>query len=1256
MFTVKADITDINGETRSGSQTVTVGYRALYVHIDVDKKLHTDSLKNIRITSKNSNNLFEKASVTLNIYRLKMPERIFRQRYWDQPDQLLISKVEYYKLFPHDVYQDEDEPSSWPVDEKVVGLTDSTKENGQWNIGNKSFTAGWYKVEALSKDKYGEDVKDESYVQLYNKERVTPFAFGSIEKDKVVAEPGDNIHYQVSTNLDSVYVISEIQERDSTPKRNYFILNNNSQSFTYPVAEKDRGGFGIEIVFVKYNRVYLNNSVYNIPYSNKELEISYETYRDKTIPGSEEKWKVNIKGKKGEKVAADLLTSMYDASLDQFIPHIWQDPWDFPGFRWSGIWDGSPGFNTSTSLPGIENFVAESFDKIYDALIGDRNLQIPYFFNGAIAGSRALYDRNPDIRFGITAGVGAFNEVRIRGTSSLPYQPIKEEEKRGEEIVVGYGTRRNYTKGDVISYLDDQANENVNVANPPVSTRKNFNETAFFFPDLMTDSAGNISFAFTMPDAVTKWRWMNLAYTKDLKFGFSEKYIVTQKDLMVQPNAPRFLREGDRMDFSGKIVNMSEKEITGQVQLLLIDPTTNQSVDGWFHNMYPNQYFTAAAGQSIPVAFSIEVPFQYNRPVTYKLVARVDSSASGGALSDGEENILPVVSNRMLVTESIPLAMHGNSTKDFKFQKLIQSGKSETLSQHALTIEYTSNPAWYAVQALPYIMEYPYECTEQTFNRYYANSLASFITYSSPRIREIFEKWKISDTSALLSNLRKNEELKSVLLEETPWVLQAKSESQQKKNVALLFDMVRMSQSLISALNKFQAMQNPGGAFSWFKGGPDDRYITQYILTGIGHLRKLKALQKDNDINNIVNRGLIFLDNKITEDYENLIHIKANLNSNNLSYIAVQYLYMRSFFPDHPVPSKNSTAYNYFRKQAPQYWLSQSKYMQGMIALALQRSGDAQTAKNIITSLQQNAIVNEELGMYWKEMTGGYYWYQAPIETESLLIEAFTEITNDTKAVESMKTWLLKQKQTQNWSTTKSTADACYALLLQGNDWLSNAPQVTIKLGSLTVNSNDQPQEAGTGYFKKVIDGNFVKPDMGNIQVSVTSQNPKSSANPSWGAVYWQYFEDLDKITPAETPLKLTKKLFVERNTDRGPVLQPLNPGEALKVGDKVKVRIELKVDRQMEYVHMKDMRASCMEPTNVLSEYKWQDGLGYYESTKDASTNFFFNYLPKGTYVFEYPMFVTHTGTFSNGITSIQCMYAPEFTSHSEGIKVTVE
>jgi hypothetical protein len=716
------------------------------------------------------------------------------------------------------------------------------------------------------------------------------------------------------------------------------------------------------------------------------------------------------------------------------------------------------------------------------------------------------------------------------------------------------------------------------------------------------------------------------------------------------------------MEFSAKIVNLGDKEVSGQAELQLLNASTMNPVDVWFKNNNPIQNFTAAAGQSTLVKFSIDVPNNFNDAVVYRIVAKAAN------VSDGEEAAIPVVTNRMLVTESMPLPMHGDGTKDFKFEKLINSGNSKTLTNYGLTVEYTTNPAWYAVQALPYLMEYPYECAEQTFNRFYANALAQKIVNSSPKIKAVFEKWAATDTSALMSNLQKNEELKSVLLEETPWVLQAQSEEQQKKNIALLFDMVKMSLQLESAINKLKDMQSPNGGFVWFKDGRDNRYMTQYIVTGIGHLKKLDAypVEQQNQLKSILDNAIPYLDKMLKRDYDDLIKNKIKLSQDNLSTIAIQYLYMRSFFPEYAIAKETKIAYNYYREQTKKYWLGQSKFMQGMIALSLYRTNETTIAKAIIKSLKENSINNPELGMYWKDWDRkGYWWYEAPIESQSLMIEAFSEIENDAKTIGDLKTWLLKNKQTNNWETTKATADACYALLLQGTDWLSQEKTVSINLGSTTINSKDENQETGTGYFKRRIDGDKIQPEMGNIKVTVSSPiTPLRQAQadnsitdaPSWGSVYWQYFENLDKITFSETPLKLSKKLFIEKNTDNGPVLIPVNDGDTLHIGDKIKVRIELRVDRDMEYVHMKDMRASCMEPTNVISQYKYQDGLGYYESTKDVSTNFFFGYLNKGTYVFEYPMFVTHAGNFSNGITTIQCMYAPEFTAHSEGVRVDVE
>lgn len=1233
VYEVSADVTDINGETRSGNTSVSVAYQALVLRIDAAKELAADSLSSLKVFSSNLNGAHEKSSVTLNAYPLMAPQRQFRSRYWSQPDQFVLSEEEFHRLFPTDIYKDENLPAQWQRGASVLNITDTTSADGKFAAGKLKLPAGWYVIVVTTKDKYGEEVKAEKYMLLTAATDLRPDAYVEIETNRQSYEPGQSIQYAIKSNLGKAFIIRETIRKDDKSNKDFVTLAQNRQSYSIPVMEEDRGNIGVLLAFVKNNRFYTTSETFAVPYTNKELKISYETFRDKTLPGSQEKWKVKISGSKNEKVAAEMLTAMYDASLDQFAPHGWNTPSLYSMLYMNKSWNGRSNF---TQVSGTFKEVSTeyaSFSKEYDALetIWDQN-------GGGIPGAAP---KMANMRM----KKGEMREVAAAAPVAQESMAFANADRAVDQAAPAEGM------------MDSAAGNKApsNQAQPQPAVRTNLNETAFFLPELQTDADGNVEFTFTMPEALTSWKWMIMAHTKELAFGYSTRNVITQKELMVQPNAPRFLREGDRIDFSTKIVNLSSTELSGQVKLLLIDPSTNQSVDGWFNNVMPNQYFTVAAGQSTPVSFSMLIPYQYNRPLTYRIVA--EGKGGEQSWSDGEEAILPVVSNRMLVTESMPLQVRGNGSKDFNFTKLLQSGNSETLGHQSLTVEYTTNPAWYAVQSLPYLMEYPYECAEQLFNRYYANALATNIANSTPTLKATFERWKNTDTAALLSNLMKNEELKSVLLQETPWVLQAQDETKQKKQIGLLFDMVRMSSELQSSFNKLKDLQSSNGGFVWFKGGPDDRYITQYIATGIGRLRHLKALPATTDgMQSLISTIVPYLDKKIKEDYDYLVKNKVKLADNNLGYTQIQYLYMRSFYPEFAIPAASKTAYDYYRKQSQQHWLKQSRYMQGMIAIALNRTGDKTVSKAIMASLKENAIVNEEMGMYWKEAsTGyGYYWYQAPIEKQALLIEAFKEVNNDTKAVEDAKTWLLKQKQTQNWRTTKATADAVYALLLQGNNWLASTPEVQVTLGTQTIRSTEHNQEAGTGYFKEVIEGSKVKPAMGNIKVTVS--NAANNAAPSWGAVYWQYFENLDKITHAATPLNLQKKLFVEKNSATGPVLQPVNEGDILKVGDKIKVRIELRVDRDMEYVHMKDMRASCMEPVNVLSGYRYQGGLGYYESTKDASTNFFFGYLRKGTWVFEYPMFVTHTGNFSNGITTIQCMYAPEFTSHSEGVKVVVE
>ncbi|MBM3312873.1 MAG: alpha-2-macroglobulin family protein, partial [Candidatus Aminicenantes bacterium] len=548
------------------------------------------------------------------------------------------------------------------------------------------------------------------------------------------------------------------------------------------------------------------------------------------------------------------------------------------------------------------------------------------------------------------------------------------------------------------------------------------NETAFFFPHLLADRDGSVSLEFAMPEALTAWRFLGLAHTRDLASGALEATAVTQKDLMVQPNPPRFLREGDVLEFSVKVTNMTSADIQGAVRLTFTDPATEKARDAELGNRDNKKDFSIPAKQSRSLSWRLQVP-EGLEVVAFKAVAATDKH------SDGEEGWLPILSRRLFVQESVPLWISGQGQKTFSLDKLAGSDGSRTLVHQGLTLQMTSNPAWYAVQALPYLMEFPYECSEQVFNRLYANSLARHIALSDPKIRRVFELWK--GTSALDSNLEKNEDLKSVLLQESPWVREAQSESQAKKRVGLLFDDNRLEAEIKSAYRKLEDMMERG-AWPWFPGGRPDRYISLYIVTGFGRLKNMGVATVPQDL---ALTALPGLDAWALENYQDLVRRKV-LDRNNLGTTAALYLYGRSFFlKDNPIPEEARKAVDYYLDQAKAHWLKLGyRQSQGHLALALNRFGFPAEAQKIMRSLKERSLADEEMGRYWAEQEFSWWWYLAPIETQALMIEAFDEVMNDAAAVEECKVWLLKQKQTRDWKTTKATADAVYGLLRRGAD------------------------------------------------------------------------------------------------------------------------------------------------------------------------------------------------------------------------------
>ncbi|AXG67934.1 TonB-dependent receptor SusC [Kordia sp. SMS9] len=802
-------------------------------------------------------------------------------------------------------------------------------------------------------------------------------------------------------------------------------------------------------------------------------------------------------------------------------------------------------------------------------------------------------------------------------------------------VTTKYGTRKEMV-GDT-EVIVGLTEEDIDT----VETRKNLQETAFFYPHLRTDAEGNIAIEFEAPEALTRWKFQLFAHQKNGIYGSILKNAVTQKELMVVPNMPRFLRENDTIVISTKVVNLQNKATKGIASLRLYDAQTMESIDAKVHLTEKNKSFTLDAKGNTNLSWKLYIP-KGIEAIQYKVIATAEN------FSDGEESVLPVLKNSILITEAKPFVVKSREEKTVIFSKLA-TNKSETLAQHQLTLEYTSNPTWSAIQSLPYLLEYPYECAEQTFARLYANMIAAHILQSSPKIKEVFEAWKANGQQ--ISDLEKNPEFKSLLLAETPWLRDAASETQKKQQLATLFDENALNELQQELWYKLDNLQTASGGFPWFAGGKANYYITLHMLQTYAHLVTFNGMTAPlkNDAHQIMKAACKYIDERF------LIAHDVLKTSNNASYQQqIEYLYTRTMIADFiEIPANVKEAMQLYVDNLQKDWLFLSVKQKAMLALSLARMDKQSDAKKIMTALDELAVKSTENGMYWNEVTKRRYDTTSAVETQALLIEAYAEITKDDAIVQELQLWLLQQKQRNQWETTKATTKAIYALLLNPKEFVSIKDHTKFTIGTEKIKTKkltESEKEAGTGYFKTSWYKDEITKDKSKINIK---NNGKTVG---FGAVYWQYFETLNNVTQSETAsLQVSKALYVKETVNGEETLVPIAK-KVLKIGDKITVRLTIQNKDDVEFIHLKDMRAAGLESINVLSEYKWQDGVGYYESTRDASTNFFFDRIPKGVFILEYEVRVNNTGNFSNGITTIESMYAPALRSHTKGIRVNVE
>ena len=1257
-YYVNVDVTDASGETRSVNSSVKVGVN----NINIVSSVVIQTADSIRFTGylTNLSNSMIKGTMQVKVYALWTPGQVFKARFWNKPDQHILTPDQFKKDFPDYAYDNEDEQNHWPLKAKVAELNMPVdKQKVYFNLDMlKKQPSGSYRIVIDAKNEQGDTVSAIQYFYLMNEPAKPDKMNDWVRPVNIQASAEKPAEFLLGTGKQSQILMEKFVDMKRVSFEWLSIPAGKPRLIKVPV-EAGQKGISVHFLMVAENRSYTSQQrIYN---QNEQdiLNMRLITFRNILQPGEKEQWKLQISAKNDEKLSAELLASLYDASLDDLGQRTYWNTsvnvyWNM-GANWNLFSNDAETTNplryTEVSY-GWSTPLYEHLNLFGYNYYGGYNYAYRSFING-----KAAYYKADKAEYGamhydaierqdITGSVAELREVAIgepvgnatitiRGASTLKGKDFAAAETnlpadilKNVQVIDDYGDQVGYGSSKLLN----------------IATRKNFDETAFFYPQLHTDEHGEILIDFTIPESLTKWKFRAFAHTRDLKTGYIEKEIITQKKLSITANMPRFLREGDTVTVSARLANLVNTALKGKVALQLFNGINMQPVHLLANPADAQQNFDIASVNTKSVKFKLIIPAGLDA-LTYKI------TAEAGEFTDGEENTIPVLPNRMLVTESMPMMIRPGQSRSYNFEKLAAQ-HSTTLKSKILTLEYTQNPTWYAVQALPYMMEFPYECSEQIFSRYYANSLGTSLVNKLPVIKQVFDQWKATNSNELLSNLEKNQELKATLIDETPWLRDAVSETEQKKRIALLFDLNKMNYGLQQNLDKLQKRQLANGGFPWFGGDRADRYITSHILEGIGQLYHLDITDtKNQQLKDVADRAMQYLNGELIDD--------ANFEKKNNTYEGRMvssmevYTYLtQSYYPGMVLNPELKALRDNYLHHAETQWKYMSVYEQGMIALTMLRDGKPEVTKAIIRSLLETAQRSDDMGMYWAKNRLGWFWYQSPVETQCLLTELFTEAGDHDKEVEEMKIWLLRNKQTNNWKTTKATAAACYALLLKSGDWLADEGTSQIKLGgsNLYTLKPDVKANAGTGYIKTTWVDAQVKPELGKVDIK------NNSKTISWGAVYWQYLENLDKITPSTAEITLERKYFILKHTNTGDMLIAVDAAHQPKTGDLLKVVVYLKAGRDYEYVQLKDMRPAGTEPVDVLSTYKFQDGLYYYQVTKDVATNFFIDRLNKGNYVFEYRLRVAQPGNFSTGITSVQSMYAPEFNAHSEGARMVVK
>ena len=1166
-YNIQADVTDGAGETQQANLSLPLGSTSMVLNMDnLPDNLVKEKKLEIKLTAMNLSGEPVDTPVTYQV--VEMEEQKDGQE--KEGRKVLTGTVEANKSF---------------VPEAIYALP-----------------SGNYRLKLSAKDTQGRECTASKNFLLFSlNDKRPPFVITDwFYQDGLEFDAASPATIYIGSSEKNVYLLYDVFAGNKRLESKRIQLSDSVISFRFPYKKEYGDGILVSMAFVKDGRLYSHNARIMKPAPEKKLQLKWTTFRDKLRPGQQEEWKLTVLYPDGRPAEAEMLATMYDASLDKiYSAHKLDFGVDFHYVVPLTYWNTSYMRNAYLYVDfPLKRFRAVPLE--YSELIIPSTGRMEAVVVGYGGSPRATLTGALKIR-GRSAANAVMNQEAV---TDMVLQEEMVETSAQEKAEMGSSEELAET-GDI-------------------QIRENFAETAFFYPQLRTNETGEVSISFVLPESLTRWKFMGLAHTQNVDYGKIEATATASKEFMLQPNMPRFVRVGDKANIAASLMNLSDKGVKGTVRMELFNPETEKV----FYSQ--KQKFDMKGGETGHVNFAFEVSDKY-------AVMACRMVADGDTFSDGEQRYIPVLTDKQWVTETVPLNVNGEGAHIFSLENLFNK-HSKTASEQRLTVEFTAHPAWYAVQALPVVANPQNEDALSWATAYYAHSLAACIVKENPRIKQVFDSWKAQGGTkeTFMSNLQKNQELKNILLAETPWLTEATNEAEQKQRIATLFDLNTMNSGLAVSVEKLRELQNGDGAWSWYKGMQGSRYVTTQVMEMLVRLNALTPQDADSRMQPMIQKGFEYLGKQAAEEYKSMKEAeKKGAVGIRPSEQVLRYLYICALDGKAPVDEKVN---RYFIDKLSGEGKELTIYGKALGAIILQQAGKVAEAKLFMQSLMEYSVVTDEMGRYFDTPKARYSWFSYKIPTEVAAMEAIQRITKDTKAIDEMKRWLLKQKQTQTWETPIATADAVYVLMATGtSDLLANTGGVEITLGKEVIRTS---ADDAIGYIKKTVIGDVM--NIKKVRVD------KEGTGMGWGAVYAQYLESMDQISGQGNGLSVSRQLY------KGD--EALNESAPLKVGDKITVRLTIKADRDMDFVQIKDDRAACMEPLQAVSGFRWSNGLGYYQATKDASTQFFIDQMRKGTYVIEYQVYVNRTGEYQTGIATVQSAYAPEFGGHTGGYRVMVE